>query len=269
MPIFHALVLGIVQGLTEFLPVSSSAHLLIFPRLFGWVEQSLAFDTFLHLGTATAILIYFWKDLKKLTLDFFVDLKSSGITFNKYSKEGQLGLLILVGSLPAAVFGFLLESSIESTFRGVPWVAFFLVLGSVFLFTAERWFGKKSEDINFGKSAFIGLFQSLALFPGVSRSGATISAGMFSGLSREYAARFSFLLSIPVIVGAGLYKAISSTEMLANISLFPLIVGFFSSFLVGMFAINFLLSFVKKNKLYIFVVYRILLAAFLIFITLY
>lgn len=269
MPILQALILGIVQGLTEFLPVSSSAHLLIFPRLFGWVGQSLAFDTFLHLGTATAILIYFWKDLIKLIKDFFSDLIKFGISFDSYTKEGQLGLFIFVGSLPAAVFGFLLESSIESTFRGVPWVAFFLVLGSIFLFTAEKWFGKKSEDINFNKSIFIGFFQALALFPGVSRSGATISAGMFSGLSREFSARFSFLLSIPVIVGAGLYKVISSPEILANISLFPLLIGFFSSFIVGMFAINLLLSFVKNNKLYVFVVYRILLAAFLIFITLY
>lgn len=252
MTIFQAIILGAVQGLTEFLPISSSGHLIIFPELFGWNTQSLAFDTILHLGTVTALIIYFKTDLLKII------------------KNISLLKLLLIGSIPAGVLGFLFESYIEEVFRSTNSVILFLLVGSLLMFLAEKYYKKvwhTERKLNISQvtpkdSLVIGCFQSLALFPGVSRSGATISGGIFKGLTRELSARFSFLLSIPIVLGAGLYKIIKSYQDLSFDGV--LLGGFLSSFLVGMLAINFLLRFLKKNTLNVFILYRVVLGILLL-----
>jgi undecaprenyl-diphosphatase len=247
MNFFQALILGIVQGLSEFLPISSSGHLIIFPSVFGWEVQSLAFDTTLHLGTALALVIYFWKDIGNIIL-----------------RERKLGYYIIVGTIPAGVAGFFLEDIVENTFRGVFYVVMFLLLGSILMFVSEKvgnW--AKKKDLDLKKSLLIGVFQALALLPGISRSGSTISGGMLFGLDRENAARFSFLLSIPVVIGAGLFKISKSAGVLNGVSFGVLSVGFMSSFVAGMFAIEFMLRFLREKSLKLFIVYRLLLVLFL------
>ncbi|OGC47321.1 undecaprenyl-diphosphatase UppP [candidate division WWE3 bacterium RIFCSPHIGHO2_01_FULL_42_13] len=244
MNIWHALILGIVQGLTEFLPISSSGHLIIFPSVFGWGIQPLAFDTTLHLGTALALVVYFWKDLLNILM-----------------KDRKLGFLILAGSVPAAVVGLLLENTVETVFRDVSYVILFLLAGSLLMFIAEklgRW--RQNKEVTMKSSILIGVFQSLALLPGISRSGSTISGGMLFGLNREKAARFSFLLSMPIVVAAGFFKVVDSVSVLNAVPLAFLIAGFLSSFVVGMLAIRFMLNFLQTKSLNVFIIYRVLLS---------
>jgi len=282
---FQAIILGTVQGLTEFLPISSSGHLILFPTLFRWGIHSLAFDTVLHMGTAVSLVVFFFSDLKEIFRSFFRDLSQKGNKFSEFSHDGKMIFYLLFGSLPAVIFGVLFESSVESIFRSVSWVAIFLILGSVLMLLAEKisifavvhkvfpflgkvWdfaFKGGEKIVNVWRSIIVGIFQSAALFPGVSRSGATISGGMLMGFSREYAARFSFLLSIPVVIGAALYKVLESYQVLfLEMNIFTLFLGFVASFVTGVFAIKFLMNFVKKYPLYIFVIYRLLLAIFLL-----
>ena len=268
MTLLQALALGILQGLTEFLPISSSGHLIIFPWIFGWKQHSLTFDTTLHLGTALALLIYFYKDLWLVFSSLLKDVVKLNVKIRKYSDFGKLGVFIVIGSIPAGILGLLLQKAIENQFRSVAVVLVFLVLGSVLMFIAEK-FSKMSAkplDENLpaqaGKSFIIGLFQALALFPGISRSGSTISAGMLLGLTRQEAARFSFLLSTPIIVVAALLNIVESSKTF----IFDLnvLVGFFASFIIGILSIKFLMEFTKNRSLYIFVVYRLLLSLFLL-----
>lgn len=260
MSFSQAFLLGIVQGLTEFLPISSSGHLVILPRLLGWEIQPLVFDVFLHLGTALALIVYFWKDLYKILLSFLKRTNDQDFALGKY---------ILIGAIPAGIIGFLLESTIEFTFRGINWVIAFLLLGTLFMWVAEKWFAKGTNILSEKRSLLIGLFQSFALLPGVSRSGASISAGMYLGLNRELAAKFSFLIAIPTVVGAGIYKALTSFDQLTDISFTIVFIGFITSFIVGLAAIKFLLNFVKRHSLNVFIVYRLVLfASLLVYITL-
>lgn len=246
MNVLQALVLGIVQGLTEFLPISSSGHLIILPEFFGWETQPLVFDTTLHVATALALIVYFRKDL-----------------VNIFTSNKKLGIYMLIGSIPAGILGYLLQDSIENTFRSGEFVVWFLLAGTVLMFLAEK-FKKSDAAIDNKKSFVIGLFQALALFPGVSRSGATISGGMLFGLSRREAARFSFLLSIPIVLGAGLFKILDSAIEISTLSYDVLTIGFLSAFIAGMFAIKFMLRFLNNNSLNVFIIYRILLVIFLL-----
>lgn len=255
MSIWQAVVLGVVQGLAEFLPISSSGHLILIPNFFNWPLQTLAFDTVLHLGTAGALLVYFWRDI-------LVILKNK-----KYLK------LVLIGSLPAALLGFFLGDFIENAFRSAFSVSIFLLAGTLIIYLAEKtykkvWHSERLEDakaLDYKKATLIGIFQSLALFSGISRSGATISGGMFSGLTREEAARFSFILSIPIVIGAGAFKVLESYRELS----FDLVLlaGFLTSMLTGALAIKYFLRFLKNNDLYPFIYYRLLLAG-IVFLTL-
>ena len=248
-PIF----LGIIQGLTEFLPISSSGHLIIVPKIFDLPKYPLFFDTTLHLGTAAALIIYFWKDL----------------IFIVKGKNFKLLKFILIGSIPAGAAGFLFEDYFENVFRSILSVSMFLILGSILMLLAE-YLGKHTRqikdilDLDGKKSFIIGIFQSLALFPGVSRSGATISGGMFMGLDRQKSAKFSFLLSIPVVLGAGLFKLLGSAGEFSSVGLIPVLLGFFASFFTGLLVIKFLLNFLNNNSLKVFIVYRILLAGVLL-----
>ena len=251
----EALILGITQGLTEFLPISSSAHLIVIPQLFGWSSHSLVFDTTLHLGTSLALLVYFRKDLWNMLKNF-----------------KKWWLTMFLGILPAGLLGFFLNDLFETYFRGVGFVVLFLILGSVLMFLAERSLtSDKSvttlEEINPLKSLLIGFFQSLALFPGFSRSGSTISGGMFLGLSRENAARFSFLLSIPIIWVAGFYEFTKIPISSVSTASEPFLgVAVLSSFITGFLCIKFFMKFVSNCKLYPFVIYRLALSVSLVFL---
>jgi len=268
MTIFEAIVLGIVQGMTEFLPVSSTGHLILTRTVFNIADSNaLAFDAVLHLATATAVIVYFFPDLWALTQ---AGLRKLGkLPVNK--RDETLLYSLLIATIPAVILGLSLESLMESTFRSPLLVAAVLVAGSVLFMYAEWVYQNKprTNEINIKKGFKIGLFQTLALIPGMSRSGATISGGMLLGLSRVEAARFAFLLAVPVITGAGLKKFI---EMIASdevVAWLPVMSGAVVSFVVGLVAIHFMLKFVQTHTLWPFIWYRIILASFVIFITVF
>ncbi len=244
MTVLQALILGVVQGVTEFLPISSSGHLIIIPEIFGWRVQPLVFDTTLHLGTALALIVYFYKDILEILI-----------------KKIKFGWIILAGSIPAGLIGFFFGDFFENTFRNTTYVVLFLFAGSLLMFIAELFVKrvKIDEKVGIRKSVLIGLFQSLALLPGMSRSGSTISGGMLLGLSRRKAARFSFLLSIPIVLGAAVFKIVESFSAVQEVSILTLSVGFVSSLVVGLLAIKFLLTYLGKKDLWVFIVYRLVL----------
>jgi undecaprenyl-diphosphatase len=275
--IIQTLILGFIQGITEFLPISSSGHLIVVPNLVGLKENLLVFDVILHLGTALAIFIYFFKELWGICEAFFSDITKEGTKINEYSQKSLLGIKIVVGSLPAVVLGLLFEDLFEDKFRTVVFVSAFLLLGSLLMLLAELVINKRMnskndpgenysdiENISYYKAFVVGIFQAFALFPGISRSGSTISAGILSGFDREAAARFSFLLSVPIVVAAAIYKITTSYSQLILIEPKIIIIGFLSSFFFGLISIKFLLKFLKENKLSLFIVYRIVLSIVLI-----
>jgi undecaprenyl-diphosphatase len=265
MDIFNSIVLGIVQGLTEFLPISSSGHLILFRDILGWHTSSdLSFDAILQLATAFAIIVYFWKDIFRLINSFFKII----IKKETEEKDKIIIFAIIIGTIPAVIVGIFLEKYMETIFRNSLLVAFVLIIGSIVMYLAEK-FSKKDKELTVKKGFYIGLFQCLALVPGFSRSGATISGGLFSGLTREESARFSFLLSIPIILGSGLKKVFElwSTGQLLNNG-FLLFIGAITAFIVGLFAIKFLLNFLKKYSLKVFIYYRIILAILIIILIL-
>ncbi|MEX0917127.1 MAG: undecaprenyl-diphosphatase UppP [Candidatus Paceibacterota bacterium] len=262
--LLSATILGLVQGITEFLPISSTGHLIIARELLGLqVEYGLAFDAFLHLATALAVLIYFWKDWRRLFFSALSYVQGKGIE----TKEKVLILALIAGTIPAAVIGFFSESRIEEYFRNVEFVAYALIAGSV-LFLIAEWVGKQNEGLSIKKGWWIGFFQALALIPGMSRAGSTIAGGLLFGLSREEAARFAFLLSMPIILGVG---GIKGFELFGggafSHSLFPILVSAVSAFVAGILSIHFLLKYLRTHTLGIFIVYRVALAiAIFIFI---
>lgn len=259
MTLFQSIILGIVQGATEFLPISSSGHLILVPRLLGMSEQPLVFDTTMHLATALTLVVYFFKDYLKLTKNFIHDFFVSHRLFPKDTAENPGLMLLVLASLPAAFLGFFLESIIENVFREIIYVVIFMAVGTILMILADH-FGKRNRTSASPVSAvIIGFFQSLALFPGVSRSGATISGGMLLGLTREQAARFSFLIAVPIVFAAALFKLVSTDWALVDISFVNLLAGFVSSFLTGLVAVKFLLNYLKTKDLSIFIVYRIVI----------
>jgi undecaprenyl-diphosphatase len=257
------IILALIQGLTEFLPVSSSGHLILVPKLLNLENFGLAFDAFLHLGTLFAVIIYFRKDVLNL-------IKGSLGIDKSYSK---LSYGILFATIPVVLIGFGFKEFFESSLvRSIDMVAYTLIAGSVLIFVAEKYFltSKDIKQLGFMQMLFVGLMQCLALLPGMSRSGSTIAAGIFAGLKKDEAARFSFLLGLPAIAGAGL---LAVKDMLEagnfELSFFELGLGFFLSFISGYLAIDFLLKFLKTQSLTIFVAYRILIAVLLIFLSKY
>lgn len=259
MDIIQAIILGAVQGLTEFLPVSSSAHLVLVPAILH-VKSSVAFDVILHVGSLVAVIIFFWRDLIDLIKSFFYSLadlfQGSFILGLKDDPFKRLAWLIIVGSIPAGVLGFLFKAQFESLFENIPAVGFFLLITGLLLWGAERTKrgDKPVKDVTFKNALVIGLFQALAIAPGISRSGATISAGLFSGLNRELAARYSFLLSIPAILGSTLVTAKDITG-LADTQTLIIIAGFISAAIFGYLAIGLLLRIIKGSTLMIFAYY--------------
>ena len=245
------IILGVVQGLTEFLPISSTGHLILAREWFGFGGSfGLAEDAVLHLATAAAVLIYFWRDI--------------------WSFDRKTILALVAGTVPAVIIGLLFESQIETVLRGSAVVAGGLILGSLIFLAAEH-IGKRivdKKEVSIKNGLLIGCMQALALIPGMSRSGMTISGGLLLGLSRAEAARFGFLLSFPIILGAGGMKLVELTQAgaLATIGL-PLLSGAAAAFLSGLLAIHFLISFLKTHSLMPFIVYRLALAAVILTIT--
>jgi len=253
----RAVVLGIVQGLTEFLPVSSSGHLILIPALFGWDDQGLAFDVGLHGGTLLALLAYFWRDWYVMFRTGLADLARHGARVSYWRTDTRLLWLLALGSLPAGVVGLLFNDWIEAHVRQ-PWlVAIMLALMGTVMLLADRLAGNRRPIATVGMTdaLIIGVGQALALVPGVSRSGATVTAGLARGLRREDAVRFAFLLGTPAFVGALLLKSVDLAA-LSGTEARDMLVGFATSAIVGFVAIHFLLRWVRTRSLLVFVLYR-------------
>lgn len=255
--LFQSLTLGILQGLTEFLPVSSSAHLILFPRFFGWTDPGLAFDVALHLGTLAGVLVYFRNDLLALTRSLFL------IKDARLAPERGLIARLMLATIPGAIAGLLFEHKIESTFRSPALIGCTLILMGALLWLVDRYrAGQKNlMDISLPMAFLIGLAQSFALIPGVSRSGITITTALALGLQRTAAARFSFLMSIPIIAGAGILK---SKEIWRSPDHFALLAGFLGAAIAGLLAIWLLMRFVERTRYTPFVVYRWALGLFVL-----
>jgi undecaprenyl-diphosphatase len=256
--ILHAVVLGALQGFAEVLPISSSAHLILVPWLLQWPESGLTFDVALHLGTFLALALYFRQDIVAMVTAFFEALRSR--TLDTPSK--RLPFLIIAATVPAAVIGKLFEHRVEDIFRSNPLlIASFLIVFGIILGVVDI-AGRKALDLDQIKPAgalTIGLFQCLALIPGVSRSGITITAGLMLGFTRESAARFSFLLSLPIVAGAALLKTLHLAKhgIPAGEGL-PMLVGIAVSAVTGYISVAFLLKYVQRHSISPFVWYRVM-----------
>lgn len=263
--IVQAIVIGIVQGLTEFLPISSSAHLILLPRVLGWDDVLIngpEFVVMLHMGTLAALLAYFWRDVLRLLRAGWAALRERTLAGDP---DRRLALVLLLSVIPAALFGLFFEDWIDSFFRdSILIVPFILVIGAAILWLAER-LGTRERDLDqarLGDAAVIGVAQALALFPGISRSGITLAAGLFQGLRREAAARFAFLMGIPIIAGAGLWKTRTIVGGGAGeVDLVVLAAGIIAAAVSGWLAIGFLLRYLRTHSTGVFIAYRLVAAA--------
>ena len=253
----RTIILGIIQGIGEFLPISSSAHLILVPYLFGWEKSSMAFDIALHFGTLLAVLAIYFKDWWNLFVGALKNIKAK-----KKSTEGKMFWYLVAATIPAALAGLLLDDIIESFFRGQIWlIALFLALMGIFIYAGDKWASKhyKRKEVSFDKitlkQAFlVGCSQAFAVFPGFSRSGTTILAGRLMGISKEAITKFTFLLSVPIIAGAAILK-IGDLAITTEV-----IIGILTSFIVGVISIKFLLKYIKKHDFSIFAFYRVAIA---------
>ena len=257
MTMIQSIILGILQGIGEFLPISSSAHLILIPYLLGWQESSMAFDVALHFGTLLAVLVIYFKDWWNLFIGAIKNMKDK-----KQSNEGKMFWYLVAATIPAAIVGFVLDDVIENFFRGQIWlIALFLALMGIFIYLGDKWSSKhyKGKEITFEKitlkQAFlVGCSQAFAVFPGFSRSGTTILAGRLMGLSKEAITKFTFLLSVPIIAGAAILK-VGELAITAEV-----IIGILTSFIVGVLSIKFLLKYIKNHDFSIFAFYRVVIA---------
>jgi len=274
---FRAIVLGAIQGLTEFLPISSSAHLIIVPWLFGWTPFGLEFDVALHIGTLAAVVIYFRADLLALLRGFYAGLPELRRRQMPSDAMGRLSVLIIIASIPAGIVGLLAATAIDEFFHADPLtqgalliIAFTLsVMGGLLWLADRRGAANPSNedlrDVTLKGAVLVGLAQSFALIPGVSRSGVTITVALFAGMSRPLAARFSFVLGVPLIAGAGLLEMIDLVASgLSGDELQIFVLGMLSAGIVGYLAIAGLLRFLQRRSLAVFIIYRFVLAAFII-----
>lgn len=264
MTIIQAIILGIIQGITEFLPVSSSAHLVIAPFLFGWKipeEQIFPFDVLVQIGTLLAVIVYFRRDLWEIIQAVLVGIKNRK-PFGE--PRARLGWYIALATIPAALFGLLVKDLVEQAFGSPRATAFFLLGTAVILIVAER-VGQRTrslEHLTWLDALWIGFAQALSVFPGISRSGSTIAGGMLRNLERPAAARFSFLIMVPVMLAAGLLSLIDLAAVPDLSSFLPVIAaGFIVSAVIGYMAIHWLLGFLGRRPLYVFSIYCAALAA--------
>ncbi|MFA6254707.1 MAG: undecaprenyl-diphosphatase UppP [Patescibacteria group bacterium] len=263
MEILYSILAGIIQGLTEFLPISSSGHLVLFHDFLSFdFPDNLAFDVVLHLGTLVALLLFFRFDVINYLLAWFQSFSRWEL---KSNNNQRLAWYLFLATLPAAVIGYFLGDQIEILFRQPGVVALMLIIFGIILYLADKFFVqlRTITELNLGSSLVIGLFQALALIPGVSRSGITIIAGLSQKLKRQDAARFGFLLSLPVIFGAGLKEFLSllSDNLLVGADFFILILGFLVSAVTGYLCIKYFLKFLENHSLKVFAYYRIVLGA--------
>ncbi|HNY84723.1 MAG TPA: undecaprenyl-diphosphatase UppP [Anaerolineaceae bacterium] len=269
MTFIQALILGIIQGLTEFLPISSTAHLVILPFLLKWDLNPafvMVFNTLIQLGTLAAVIVYFWHDLITILKAWFEGIKTKRPFDEPNSK---LGWLIILATIPAGLFGLLLQSKVRQAMSSAVATAVFLFVTAILLTAAEIW-SRKTRQLDSLKpldAGIIGLFQAVSIFPGISRSGATISGGQWRGLTRESAAKFSFLMSIPIMLAAGalemldLFKTPGLTQMVPQ-----LLIGFIIAGVVGYFSIRWFLRYLKSKSLLPFALYCAVLAIVVIFV---
>ena len=267
MPFVHILVLAAVQGLTEFLPVSSSGHLLLVPFLLGWDDQGRIIDVAMHIGTLIAVLIYFWSDIFAMTRAFGRSFRLAA-TGRPLDKEFWLILKLFVASIPAVIAGLAIEHYFKDGMRSVAIVAWTTIIFGILLYVADKMFMtiRRMEHISFVGAFFVGCFQALALIPGTSRSGATMTAARMLGVERSEAARFSFLMAIPTILGAGLlegYKVYQSGDLTL---VHDAIVGGALAFVFGLAAIAFMMAWLRRASFAPFVVYRLLLGGLLMYL---
>jgi undecaprenyl-diphosphatase len=256
MELYQAVVLGIVQGLGEFLPISSSGHLILVPYLLGWPDQGQTFDVALHMGTLAGLLFFFWHDWIELTRAALTSLMTRSLA----NTQAKLAWFIFLGCLPAVGVGLVGEEWFGEL-RNPGLIAVLLIIFGLIMFAVDRW-GQKLRDLpsmGWLDTLFIGVAQALALFPGVSRSGVTMTAGLMRGLNREAAARFSFLVATPITLGAGLLKFYGMTKSggIPVDDRLPFLVGMATAAVVGFLAIKFMLNYVRKQSLQIFVWYRL------------
>jgi undecaprenyl-diphosphatase len=258
MDTFQAVALALLQGLTEFLPISSSAHLILLPVLVGWEDQGLAFDVAVHVGTLMAVVAYYRKDLKQIIAAWFASVFGKAM-----NEDARLAWYVILGTIPVGIVGILLPDSVEAMLRSP-----LVIAGSTIVFGLLLWFSEKiakeqRSSISLLDAVIIGLFQAIALIPGTSRSGITITAGLMTGLKRESAARFSFLLSIPVIALAGMLKGLELYNTAAPMMWDLVLIGAFVSALVAYVSIGWFLQLLNKVGMIPFVVYRLVLGVFL------
>lgn len=258
MNLFQALILGIIQGLTEYLPVSSSAHLVIVPYLLGWkfpAEQVLPFDVLVQMGTLVAVIIYFWPDLWGIIRAFV-----NGIVKGKPFEDPQsrLGWMLILATIPAGIFGLLIKKLVDQAFQSVLATGLFLLVTAALLLLAER-VGKRTRSLDkltWMDALWMGIAQALSVFPGISRSGSTMAGGLARNLDRTSAARFSFLMSIPVMLAAGALEMKDVIQVPGLSAMLPVIlVGFLAAGVVGYLSIRWLMHFVTTHSLRIFAVY--------------
>ncbi len=268
--LIQAIVMGIVQGLTEFLPVSSSGHLIVVPFLLGWRDPfitSLAFSVVLHMGTLVALLAYFWRDWARLVPAGLAALRDRSF---RGDPDRKLAWLILATMPPAVAAGVLLNDVIEAQVREPLLVALMLVIGAAILWVADR-LGRHADEmerLGFGGAILIGCAQAIALVPGISRSGISISAALALGLTREAAARFSFLMAAPIIAGAGAWEVrkLVTGEAGVAVEFGPLVAGFAAALVSGIVAIAWLLRYLRSHPMTIFVLYRLVVAAVVVYV---
>lgn len=260
MGYLEALVLGLVQGLTEFLPISSSAHLSIVGQLFGGDDPGAAFTAISQLGTETAVLVYFWRDIVRIISRWAGSLTGR---VPRDDPDARMGWLVIIGSIPIGALGFLLQDWIETDLRNLWLTATMLLVFAIVLYAADRFARhvKTLRELSWRDGILFGLAQSLALVPGVSRSGGTIAAGLFLGYKREDAARYSFLLAVPAVIGSGLYQVVKSRDELAvGSTLGTTALATVVAFVVGLAVIAWFMRFITTHTFTPFVVYRIGLA---------
>lgn len=264
MPVYQAIILALVQALTEFLPVSSTAHLALFPWLLGWQDPGLAFDVALHAGTLVALLVYFFKDWLTLALCGIGLKYPAEAPADEVAQHKRMFWYMVIGTIPAAVVGFLFHHKIEDNLRGPKIIAFSMILIALLMWWADsgRDLSRKLEQSNLGDAVAIGTAQALALWPGVSRSGITISTGLFRQFTRDAATRFSFILSAPAIAGAVFLEAPKLIKLHKagglDLPLSTLLLSIAVSGIAGYFVIAFFLRYLQTRTLKVFVVYRLL-----------
>lgn len=263
--IIKAVVLGIIQGLSEFLPISSTAHLRIIPSFFGWKDIGAAYTAVIQIGTMIAIIIYFWKDLYNMFFSFISSVKEKSYMSKP---DTRLLFMVSIGTIPILIFGYLFKDIIRTELRNIYIIAIDMVVFSFIIFAGEKYTKKTSsiEKLSIKDSIIIGFFQALALIPGTSRSGSTMTGAFLRNMDRESAARYSFLLSIPAVLISGLYELYSERASLftsaAHIE--SLIIATIVSGIVGYISIWFFLAYLKKHTLMVFIIYRILFGLLII-----